>query len=78
MDKIFVIANGKIVEQGTHETLMSSKSDFYQLIKSQETLFDASESQKEEKPKQVEFRPSIECDHNKLSDQSIQLVSKTY
>lgn len=41
-DLIVVIDQGKIIEQGTHETLLSNKSFYYQLIKDQLELSDIS------------------------------------
>lgn len=34
-DKIIVLKNGEIVEQGTHEVLAAKKGDYYQLVKNQ-------------------------------------------
>lgn len=34
-DKIIVIDNGRVIEEGNHETLMNLKSNYYCLVKSQ-------------------------------------------
>jgi ATP-binding cassette subfamily B protein len=34
-DKIIVLDNGEIVEQGNHETLISAKKKYYELVKNQ-------------------------------------------
>ncbi|CAF1140498.1 unnamed protein product [Adineta ricciae] len=75
-NKIVVIDNGMVIEEGTHHELMQRQSAYYALVNSE--MFEQS-SEDDNRQSQMKLTPSIEdyCDSTALDEETIVLQNGT-